>query len=87
MPLSHRDYEISDPTRVTVAFLLTGRLLGSAVTGPQYLRQPEIAAMVVEAIRFRDPGHYQLHSFVVMSKPRPSPDYAACTVVAGDALA
>jgi putative DNA methylase len=48
------------------AFLVTDRLLGSAVTGPQYLRQPEIAAMVVEAIRYRDPGHYQLHSFVVM---------------------
>ena len=42
------------------------RLLDTAVRGPLYLRQPEIATMVVEAIRYRDPGHYQLHSFVVM---------------------
>jgi putative DNA methylase len=42
------------------------RLLDNAATGPLYLRQPEIAEMVVDAIRFRDPGHYCLHSFAVM---------------------
>jgi REP element-mobilizing transposase RayT len=42
------------------------RLLADATTGPQYLRQPAIATMVVGALRYRDPGHYQLHNFVVM---------------------
>ena len=42
------------------------RLLDSASTGPLYLRQPEIARIVVEAIRYRDEGHYQLHNYVVM---------------------
>ena len=41
------------------------RLLDTAVTGPLYLRQPKLAAMVVEAIRYRDAGHYHLHNFVV----------------------
>lgn len=48
------------------AFLTMDRLLDTAVTGPLYLRQPEIANLVVEAIRYRDPGHCRLHSFVVM---------------------
>jgi REP element-mobilizing transposase RayT len=47
-------------------FAAMDRLLANAITGPQYLRQPSIAQMVVEAIRYRDPGHYQLHHFVVM---------------------
>ena len=42
------------------------RLLDTALTGSLYLRRPELAAMVVEAIRYRDPGHYHLHNFVVM---------------------
>jgi REP element-mobilizing transposase RayT len=42
------------------------RLLDSAAIGPLYLHRPEIAEMVVDAIRYRDPGHYSLHSFVVM---------------------
>jgi|HubBroStandDraft_1064217.scaffolds.fasta_scaffold01716_6 hypothetical protein len=33
------------------AFLAMDRLLDTAVTGPLYLRQPKLAAMVVEAIR------------------------------------
>jgi len=41
-------------------------LLDTATTGPFYLRRPEIAEMVIDAIRYRDPGHYHLHSFVVM---------------------
>jgi REP element-mobilizing transposase RayT len=45
------------------------RLLDSAQHGPSFLRQPEIASMVVDAIhagakRFR---RYDLHSFAVMS--------------------
>ena len=45
------------------------RLLDNARTGPLYLRQPEIAGMMVEAIRYRDhvSGEYDLHSFVVMA--------------------
>ena len=50
------------------AFVAMDRLLDNARTGPLYLRQPEIAAMVVEAIRYRqDLGSYQLHAFVVMA--------------------
>jgi REP element-mobilizing transposase RayT len=50
------------------AFLAMDRLLDTARTGPLHLRQPEIANMVVEAIRYReqDLRHYQLHSYVVM---------------------
>ncbi len=48
------------------AFVAMDRLLDHAVTAPLYLRRPEIAEMVVDAIRYRDPGHYNLHSFVVM---------------------
>jgi len=43
------------------------RLLDNSRTGPLYLRKPEIAGMVVEAIRFRDQAHYDLHDFVVMA--------------------
>lgn len=43
------------------------RLLDNAYTGPLYLRQMEIAKMVVEAIRYRDHGHYELHNYVVMA--------------------
>jgi putative transposase len=44
------------------------RLLDSARSGPVYLRRPEIAAMVAEAIRYRDTatGHYRLDAYVVM---------------------
>jgi REP element-mobilizing transposase RayT len=45
------------------------RLLDVASTGPLYLRQPEIAKMVVEAIHYQeqDLANYHLHSFVVMA--------------------
>ena len=51
------------------AFLAMDRILDVATAGPLYLRQPEIANMVVEAIHLRDQvlGHYHLHSFVVMA--------------------
>ena len=48
------------------AFVAMDRLLDRAVAGPTHLRRPEIAGMVVDAIRFRHPARYELHSFVVM---------------------
>jgi REP element-mobilizing transposase RayT len=51
------------------AFLAMDRLLDNAVSGPLYLRCPEIAGLVVEAIRYRDriSRDYDLHSFIVMA--------------------
>ncbi len=45
------------------------RMLDTARTGPLYLRQHDIAGMVVEALRYREQGlaHYRLHSYVVMA--------------------
>lgn len=45
------------------------RILDNARTGPLYLRRPEIANMVVEAIHYQDRGlgHYHLHNYVVMA--------------------
>jgi REP element-mobilizing transposase RayT len=50
------------------AFAAMDRLLEQARTGPFYLRQPEIADMIVEAIYYNANvlGHYELHAFVVM---------------------
>jgi REP element-mobilizing transposase RayT len=48
------------------AFLAMDRLLDDARTGPQYLRQSEIASVVVDAIHYRNGGPYQLHNYVVM---------------------
>jgi putative transposase len=48
------------------AFVAMDRILDNARTGPFYLRIPEIAGMVVDAIQFRDARDYQLHCFVVM---------------------
>ncbi|MGD0497347.1 MAG: transposase [Bryobacteraceae bacterium] len=44
-------------------------LLGNASTGPVYLRRPEIARMLVEALSYHDErlGHYHLHHYVVMA--------------------
>jgi REP element-mobilizing transposase RayT len=44
------------------------RLLDEARSGPFYLRQPDIADMVVEAIQYNAAKleHYVLHAFVVM---------------------
>ena len=44
------------------------RLLEEARSGPFYLRQPAIADMVVEAVRYNAANleHYVLHAFVVM---------------------
>jgi REP element-mobilizing transposase RayT len=50
------------------AFAAMDRLLDEARDGTSYLRQPDIADMVVEAIQYnaKIPGHYSLHAFVVM---------------------
>lgn len=44
------------------------KLLDEARTGPLYLRIPQIANLVVDAIYYgaNIVGHYQLHAFVVM---------------------
>jgi REP element-mobilizing transposase RayT len=44
------------------------RLLDRADAGPLFLRRPEIARLVVDAILYREHslGHYQLHAYVVM---------------------
>jgi REP-associated tyrosine transposase len=58
------------PERLTTgkAFVTMDRILDTARTGPLYLRQPEIASLVVGALQSGDCqfGRYQLHSFVVM---------------------
>ena len=45
------------------------RILDQAITGPLYLRQPDIAGMVVDSIHYREVslGQYQLHCYVVMA--------------------
>ncbi len=50
------------------AFAAMDRLLDAASTGKVYLRQPDIANMVVEAIHYNADvlRHYDLHAFVVM---------------------
>ena len=50
------------------AFVTMDRILDGARTGPQYLRMPQIAQLVVTSLRDGDGrfGRYQLHSFVVM---------------------
>ena len=58
------------PERLTTgkAFVAMDRILDRATTGPLFLRQPEIAKLVVDSVRDGDRrfGRYQLHSFVVM---------------------
>jgi putative transposase len=50
------------------AFVAMDRLLDEARTGPQFLRQPEIADMVADNIRelTAAPSSYQFHAYVVM---------------------
>jgi REP element-mobilizing transposase RayT len=50
------------------AFVAMDQILDRAATGPKYLGIPEIAALVVNALRDGEQqfGRYQLHSFVVM---------------------
>jgi REP element-mobilizing transposase RayT len=51
------------------AFLLMDRLLDGGRSGPLYLRRPDIANLVVEALRFREreSAEYRLHAWVVMA--------------------
>jgi len=50
------------------AFVVMDRLLDSVRAGPFYLRRPDIARMVVEALFYHehDLAHYHLHNYVVM---------------------
>jgi REP element-mobilizing transposase RayT len=51
------------------AFAAMDRLLDRGRTGPLFLRDAEMADMIVDALRFGDAtlGHYALHAFVVMA--------------------
>ena len=64
---SHRSFP-AGALRSGQAFAALDRLLEEAGTGPFYLRQPAVAALVVEAIHYnsRTLRHYDLHAFVVM---------------------
>src|SRR5262249_1451896 len=50
------------------AFVEMDRLLDDCVTGPSFLRRPEIAAMVVDSISYHanQLERYQLHAYVIM---------------------
>jgi REP element-mobilizing transposase RayT len=50
------------------AFVWIDRYLDTKQTGPRHLQNPEIAKLVVEAIRRGEDtlGHYELHAYVVM---------------------
>jgi putative transposase len=48
------------------AFLAMDRILDTTRTGPLFLRLPEVAKMVMDAIHYRDRRVYELHAFVVM---------------------
>jgi len=54
-------------TNSGAAFVAMDRLLDNARSGPTYLRQPEMAKMMVEAIWYRENRHYELHAYVVMA--------------------
>jgi REP element-mobilizing transposase RayT len=50
------------------AFVAMDRLLDQARSGPMFLRQPDIAQVVLASIECgAEIGHYQLHAFVIMS--------------------
>lgn len=63
----HRSFP-PDARNSAQAFAATDRLLDEARVGPVYLRQPAVADMIVDAIRYNADilGHYRLHAFVVM---------------------
>jgi REP element-mobilizing transposase RayT len=42
------------------------RILDMATSGPFFLRMPQVARVVQEAIVYRDGREYELHAFVVM---------------------
>jgi putative transposase len=49
------------------AFLAMDRLLDNPFSGPLYLREPKIASMVIDAMRYRNSRQYRLHNYVVMA--------------------
>jgi REP element-mobilizing transposase RayT len=48
-------------------FAAMDRLLDTTSTGPRYLKRADIAELVGEALRYRDPAEYDLHHYVVMA--------------------
>jgi REP element-mobilizing transposase RayT len=50
------------------AFVAIDRLLGQAISGPVFLRRPEIAQVVIDAVRDGEAQfhRYDLHAYVVM---------------------
>jgi putative transposase len=48
------------------AFVAMDRLLDDTRTGPHFLRIPEVARMVTDAIQYRNLRTFRLHAFVVM---------------------
>jgi len=64
---SHRAFP-KDALNSGQAFAAMDRLLDEARSGAFYLRQPDIADMIVDAIHYNANilGHYLLHAFVVM---------------------
>ena len=51
------------------AFVWIDRLLDAALTGPTWLKQPDVAKIVTDALQFGQSSlnHYTLHAYVVMS--------------------
>ena len=64
---AHRAFSKESVTSGKAFAALDGQL-DQTSTGPQYLRDPEIANKVVEAIHYNGYrlGHYKLHAYVVM---------------------
>jgi REP element-mobilizing transposase RayT len=62
--------QFAPPKKLTAgqAFVWMDRYLDSARAGPMYLRQPEIAKVVVDAMfKGVELKHYDLHAYVVMA--------------------
>jgi REP element-mobilizing transposase RayT len=61
---------IFPPAKLTAgeAFIAVDRILDAGRQGPVYLRQPELAALLVNALKYGDERlrRYELHAFVVM---------------------
>ncbi len=58
------------PSKLTSgqAFVAMDRLLDTARSGPMFLKQPDIAQLVMDSIDYgAGIGHYQLHAFAIMS--------------------
>jgi REP element-mobilizing transposase RayT len=50
-------------------FVAMDRLLDDVRSGPLYLKRPEVAKMIIDALKYHSEimGHYELHHFVVMA--------------------